>query len=233
MQLYCRQCGAEIQANDVNLDKMIAKCSTCNAVFSFADMYDGEHSHKKKKQALQYDVPMPDNFSIHDDGIALTIERKWFNWGSLFVGGFAIFWNGIIWVNFVPNFSRIGGTFSLFLLLFIGVGLFLVYTSIAGIVNTTRITVKNKQLKISHYPLPFPGHNITVDEIEQLFTKRRTSRTKNGTRTYYQLCVLLGNGRERSLLKDLPKPEQALYIEQEVERFLHIDNIPVGGEYQP
>lgn len=232
MQIYCRQCGKEIQADGVNLDKMIAKCSACNAVFSFADMYDGEHSHQKKKQHLQYDVPMPDKFSIRDDGDTLTIERKWFSWGVIFVGIFAIIWNAVLWIFFVPNFSEVGSMFTLFLLPFIGAGIFLIYTSIAGLLNTTSITVRSKQLKISHYPLPFPGYTVSIGDIEQLFTKQRISRTKNGTRIYYQLYVLLGDGREKALLKDLPTPEQALYVEQEVERFLDIEDIPVSGEFR-
>ena len=35
MQIYCKSCGQEVVADDVNLDNLIAKCNGCNAVYSW------------------------------------------------------------------------------------------------------------------------------------------------------------------------------------------------------
>jgi len=39
MQPACKQSGTEIAADHINLDRLSAKCSVCNAVFSFADQF--------------------------------------------------------------------------------------------------------------------------------------------------------------------------------------------------
>ncbi len=36
MHLACRQCGRELPAEDLDLDRRVASCRNCNAVFSFA-----------------------------------------------------------------------------------------------------------------------------------------------------------------------------------------------------
>jgi len=232
MQLYCRQCGAEIQSADINLDNMIAKCAACNAVFSFADMYDEPSHQKTKNQVLQYDVPMPNGFTIHEGDSTLTIERKWFSFTHIVLIVFGVIWNCMIWFIFVPNFSEIGGAFSLFLLPFIAAGIGLIYVAIAGFFNTTTISVNDAELNISHAPIPFPGKQVASGNIEQLYTRRKVSRSKNGTSVSYQLRVMLRDGTERLLIQSLEKPEQAIFIEQEIERFLNIEDIPVRGEYR-
>jgi hypothetical protein len=234
MQIYCRQCGAEIRAEDINLDKMIAKCSQCNAIFSFADMY-GEDSHKKKKVDFS-NVPMPNNMSIDNSGSTLVIERKWFSFSHIFLAIFAVIWNGMIWTIFVPNFAEAGaagfGIFPLFLLPFILVGIGVAYVALAGFLNTTTIHVDNMTLTVHHHPLPFINKTVPTNDIEQLYTKQQISRSKNGTTVSYQLHIIKYDGKNQRLLQSLDNPEQAIFIEQEVERFLDIEDRPVRGEYR-
>jgi len=160
------------------------------------------------------------------------IKRKWYNSMVIVMGVFAVTWNTMLWTIFVPNFSREGGMFSLILFPFVGVGIFLGYSTIAGLVNTTTIKVNDATFSVRHHPLPFPGSHLASTDIEQLYTKQRISRSKNGTRISYQLHALLQDGRDKALIKNLTSSEQALYVEQEVERFLDIENIPVSGEYR-
>ncbi|MGB1287357.1 MAG: hypothetical protein ACPG7F_12535, partial [Aggregatilineales bacterium] len=236
MQLYCRQCGAEIKAENVNLGKMIAKCDTCNAVFSFADMYDDiEPKAKKSKRELYADVAMPNNMTLVENEKEMRIERKWFGCSTAMLLFFAIIWNGMIFGIFLPAVGLSGADDFpiLFLVPFMAVGIGMGYMGIAGLVNSTTVYVNDHEISIKHAPLPIPGGNKYLDaaNIEQLFTKMHVSHSDNGTNYTYSLNVIKTDGTRQKIIGSLDKAEQALYMEQEIERFSGIENLPVKGEY--
>ena len=37
VQLHCPKCESDILANDINIERGLAKCQNCNNVFSFED----------------------------------------------------------------------------------------------------------------------------------------------------------------------------------------------------
>lgn len=244
MKIYCRQCGAAIPAENVNLDKLIAKCDSCDAVFSFADMYEDVHPKKAKAAVEAYaDVPMPEAINVYeDDAGRMIIERKWFNCGTVAILGFGLLWNGLIFGLFVPAFGNMSiggpdmgffGVFPmLFLLPFIGAGIFMLYQGLTGLLNTTTITVDDRQIDIRHRPIPHPGKQLAAGEIEQLYVQRHVHRGENSTRYTYTVNVIDYNGKKQKILGGLHDPDQGLYIEQEIERYLGIENRPVRGEYR-
>lgn len=237
MQIYCRQCGAEIQAEDINLDKMIAKCDKCNAVFSFADMYEGQQG--KPKTASKFDeISLPKNIIIQNDETSLVIERQWFDGSTIFVTVFAIFWNGILWAYFIPRIVGAANPMPLLMFLFfivggVGFGILSGYGALAGWLNTTTIRVDNHTLDIKHSPIPVLNGNkqIRATDIEQLYTKERVSHSQGATFVRHELHIIMYDGRQQALLRNL-ESEQALFIEQEIESFLKIENRPVRGEYR-
>jgi hypothetical protein len=112
------------------------------------------------------------------------------------------------------------------------VGVGLIYVCLACILNTTTIRADSGQLTIRHHPLPWPGGRTNLDthNIKQLYVKRHVSHSKNGTRTTYQLHAITQEGRRKKLLTGLNDEDQALYLEQEIETHLGIENTPVQGE---
>jgi hypothetical protein len=230
MQIFCRQCGAEIKAADINLDSMMAKCASCNAVFSFADMYEGIKPKAAKRKANALDsVPMPGGITVQDDGYQLEITRKWFGCSTVGIGVFALIWNGMIWFIFVPaGFS----SFGIFLLPFIAVGIGFLYMTVAGFLNATTIRVDTSNLSIQHGPVPYPGKTLASQDIEQFYTKQRVHHNENSTSYTYELHAVTFEGKKQKLIGGLSESDQAVYIEQEVERFLGIEDRPVRGEYR-
>ena len=63
-----------------------------------------------------------------------------------------------------------------------------------------------------------------------MFTKEKVHRNKNNVSYTYQLKYLDQNDVEHKLLSGLDTPEQALYIEQEIENTLGIKDRSVEGE---
>jgi hypothetical protein len=226
MQLYCRQCGKIIQAENVNLDKLIAKCSSCNAVFSFADMY--EDIHEKPKKKYDEEIPLPKNLSVESSNQLLRIKRRWRTSATMPIVFFTLFWNLIIWGFFAP----IAFPNLLALTPFMFAGLVLIYFSAASLLNTTDIEVSDNSISITHHPIPFPNKNRRVKDIEQFFVFERVNHGRNSTSISYELHLTDIKGANDILLQGLETPDHALYIEQELERYYGIENRHVSGEYQ-
>src|SRR5947208_16897498 len=105
MQVNCTSCGAEIAARDVNLDRLLAKCEKCNAVFDISHLVPragGQLSTRARRA-----VAMPKPITIVADELApapeayrssamsnarLVVERSWFTPALFFMVFFCLFW---------------------------------------------------------------------------------------------------------------------------------------------
>ena len=86
-------------------------------------------------------------------------------------------------------------------------------------------------LSIRHVPLPYLGNKtVEASDVKQVYSKERISRSRRGGSVTYEVHALTHSGRNLKLLSGLPNSEQALFIEQEIERFLRIQDVPVRGE---
>ena len=105
------------------------------------------------------------------------------------------------------------------------------YTALAGWLNRTRITVDQGRISVRHGPLPWLGNkDLDGSTMKQLYSKEKISRGRNSTSVTYEVHAITTNGRNEKLLSGLETSEQALYIEQEIERYLRIEDAPVRGQ---
>jgi hypothetical protein len=120
---------------------------------------------------------------------------------------------------------------SLFGLLHTAVGIGLLYFTLACFLNTTVIRVGHGLIEVRIGPLPWRG-NKTIDahDVKQFYCREITRHGKNGTHYSYEVHVILGGDVRKPLLKGISDADQALYIEQELERHLRIEDQPVRGE---
>ena len=90
-------------------------------------------------------------------------------------------------------------------------------------------------LSVRHGPLPWRGNlDLPTDGIEQLFcqNKLRTNRDSDGhttTSRQYEVHAVI-HGQKQKLLGGLHEADQALFVEQRLERFLGIEDRSVSGE---
>lgn len=231
MKLNCPHCSREIQAGNINVQTGIAKCGDCNAVFGFADKVPGANPYGGSKRTVE----MPKGYSVNQLGTGMEIIRRWLSPKYVVMLFFCVFWDGFLVFWYFMAF-REGGPLvaKLFPLIHVGVGVFLTYTVIAGFLNRTRITVNMAELEIKHYPLPWPGNRIVPrHELEQLFCEEKISRGKNGVSYAYVLSAVMRDGSRVKLVSGLDKPENALFLEQQIEGYLGISDRPVAGEMRP
>ncbi|MCP4542601.1 MAG: hypothetical protein GY832_36225 [Chloroflexi bacterium] len=177
------------------------------------------------------DLGLPNGIDLTENLDGLEIVRRWFSIQTVFLTFFVVFWDGflVFWYTQAINTSNI--MMLVFPLLHVAIGVGLTYYVLASYVNRTYIRVNHSFLSIQHAPLPFPG-NRTVDasDIKQVYSKENISRSRRSNSVTYEVHALTRNGRNLKLLSRLPNSEQALFIEQEIERFLRIQDVPVRGE---
>lgn len=225
--LVCRVCGAAIGLDQIHADLGLARCDHCGAVIDIQPRPSAGRRHRPQ-------VPLPEKFQVRRQANLLVVRWRWFTALHLFLLLFCIVWDGFL-IGFYRQILASGEAPTqvlLFPLIHVVVGVGLTYSTVAGLFNHTEVTVRPARLEIRHGPLPwFGGRSLVTASVSQLYVRRREIRTKNGgSRLLYELRAERKDGRAVTLLKNLTEPEQALWLEQEIESSLGIEDRPVGGE---
>lgn len=172
----------------------------------------------------------PERFQVSETGEALSIAWRWFTPRQIVFAAFAL-----LWVSFLVNWYARAGLDSepgLFALPHAAIGLWLTYSSLAGLLNSTRVVVSSASIQIDHGPLPWFGRpKVRTSDVVQLYC---TSQSKSGRRGSIHISYLLHavgrNGVRQTLLRELEEPEMALWLEQAIEARLALPDQPVDGE---
>jgi len=206
----------------------MARCDHCGAVFAIAGLAT---SHDDAAKQPRIKVPMPRGIVVEDFGNSLEIRRRWFHAVFIFLAFFCVFWNGFMIAWHVIALSMGVWFMSLFGLLHTAVGIGLAWYTLAGFLNTTTIRASRGLIEITTGPVPWRGNaTLPTDDIDQIYCKEQVSHGKNGTSCSYQVLIVTKANVRKPLLKGLPDADQALFVEQELERFLNIEDRPVRGE---
>jgi hypothetical protein len=232
MQIACPKCNAAIPADNLDLDRNLAKCGVCGEVFNCAAQLEGLASSAAGDMP-RGEVPLPKGLRVYRRANGLRIVRKWFGPASILLAFFCLFLNGI--VMFMGTMAISDGEWLglAFLSMLALVGLAVAYFTLASFLNSTTTTVLNGLLKITSGPIKVPGNKeIKADLLQQLYTKRHVHHDKNSTHISYELRAQLADGRDETLIANLSKQEQALFMEQQIEEFLGIEDRVVGGEIE-
>jgi predicted Zn finger-like uncharacterized protein len=228
--LQCPSCDADIRSDDINIDRALAKCSSCHAVFSIEEGLPV--SARRKPEVL-----LPNEMEVLKLRSELEILVKWRKTSSIgFLMFFTIFWNAIL-LPFAIG-AIMSGEFGLLLGLsaHLTVGICLAYFVLTSLINTSYITVNEYRLHIEHKPLPlpfYPDRDIPIQDIDQVFIEKYVASKTNGRPNYaYAVVVELKDRKRVKVIKGLHHPNQALYIEQEIEAFLEIPDRAVDDEWK-
>ena len=178
------------------------------------------------------ELGLPDKVELHHRGSYIEIVRKWFGWQIVFLTGFAVFWNGLLfkWYTSIPD--EVDLMAVLFPLMHVAVGVGLTYYVLAGWFNRTHIFVNHGKIAVRHRPIPWFGNKeIAASNLQQLYAKEKVSHSNSGTTVRYEVHAITHRGRDAKIVGGLESSEQALFIEQQIEKYLHIADAPVKGEY--
>ena len=206
---------------------MVAKCRHCNSLIDLKQFVTHEDTGWDHSQ-----VPEPSGLRVDDSGPGLRIVYRWFSFVFIFMAFFCIAWDSflVFWYS-----MALGGNIIWLMVVFpvahVAIGVGMTYTTLAGFLNHTTVTVDGELLTIRHGPLPWWGNQtLYTDTLNQLYTQQKTSGTSEGTSFSYNLCALTKDGRKFVLISRLPEKDQTLFIEQRVEKHLGIEHRHVPGE---
>jgi len=247
-QLSCDTCGRLILAEDVNLQNMVAKCRNCNAVFSFAPANADsskssiletvqqlmKEANREEGSTLQRPtdgrkIEMPKGVITERDFGELRFIIPWRNtrrWGFFLL--FTIVWNAILTPIVLVGIATGEWMVLLFTSIHIIIGVsFLMYT-LGLMFNKTNIVVTSQGVDIKNGPIPIPfnpNRFMAVRDIEQLFVEEYVPSKTNGQPDYtYAVTALTTSAERQRLVGGFSQSGHALYLEQEIETFLGIEN---------
>lgn len=231
LELVCDNCGSHIEGANININSSLAKCGKCNTVFSIKDDHFFQQDRKGRPEMI-----MPEGTDVLDLNGSLDIRLNWLkshSRGALgFLTFFAIIWNGVI--ALVAGGALLSGAYSslAFMSVHLLVGIGLIYYLASVYLNYTDVVVNESYINIDHRPIKNPfvrSKRIESKEIDQLYVTKYVSSRSNGNPNYaYGLyAILKTNGKKIVLVKGMNRETQ-LYLEQEIERYLKINDRPVA-----
>lgn len=177
---------------------------------------------------------MPSNVTVNDHGTGLTLNYRWYSPKFIFLIFFCIFWDGFLFVWYSQALSTNAPLAAvLFPLLHVAVGVGFTYYTVAGFLNKTIVEVSREGLTIYHTPLPWFGNkSIPVSDIAQLYREEIVSQGSRSARVSYQLSAISRQNNKIKLLGGIDTADVALFLEQEIEKWLGIKDVKVAGEIQ-
>lgn len=231
LHVKCSECNADIPARDVNITDSLAKCDDCNNIFRFDKDIFPEWQRSKPEMFI------PEGMEVLKLPSELDIQFDWYNGQSKKGMGFKTFftfmWNIMLMPFVFGAFSNGQYEVILFASIHILVGLGLIGNLVSTYINKTNISVTKRFIEIKQKPIPsFLKRNIKIptNEIAQLYVTRYVSSTTNGVANHaHALYAITKDGNKHALIKGMNKETQ-LYIEQEIELFLDIEDEPIRGE---
>jgi hypothetical protein len=238
MQIYCRQCNAQVVAEDIDLPQRLAKCRKCHAVFSIAGILAAEGVAGDDRPRAKPAPPQPPAHVVVEEwGSDLTVWYRWFEWSVLGLVFFCVLWDGflVVWYS-IALFAPLNGgdprwIMLVFPILHVAVGVALTYAVLCTLFNSTWIQLSMGVLTIRHGPLPTGGNQmLDAHQIDQLFVAQGTG-WRNNNSSSYSLIALLQDGTRVEVLT-ATQPELLLWLEQKLEEKLKIKDRHVQGEVE-
>ena len=224
MPASCPICGTAIAAGDLDADAGVATCRACHSLTSLGQ--PGPPAFDR-----------PPHFFVKDRGHSLRIGFCWVWSRFLNPAMMCVMWNtiilGLYWSAWRDPKRHWIWCVGIFLFVHLLVGLFLVYATLAGLLNRTVVKLTPEFLTVRNGPLPWWG-NVTLPlaDLRRLYCAPDSTSKKKRDYVYYRVSALTNDSRKIELVSSLDSAADGLFIVQELERWLNAqtrDARPVVG----
>ena len=226
-QLFCPYCEADVPVDSVDLARLVAPCGRCGATVDLADQI-AEPGDWMPVDTSAFSAPKPDGITVVETDESLMIERRWL---AMSQQGAQFVVTAIGLVGLLTILAVQGSPLWLVAGLTGGVAWYLLKWAL----NRSVVTVGSGRLRVDHRPMSGPEVSLDATAVVQLYTTRRAMRGHRRRETattlyHHDLVAILRDGTHVRVLKSIADPDQATYLERELERRLGIDDQPVRGE---
>lgn len=229
LKVNCPTCNTPVSADNLNIQNNIAKCSSCDVIFSFAEQV-GQLTHQHHGIAQEVLRPEGVELNYFQDELDISVEQPWSTLETILVSFFpflVVIITSIVVEKIPPtDFARIAMiTFWI--------------TSIIGYIayffirkrHKIYIHIDDQNLNIERRPRKFiKDKQYDIQDIDQVYIKNVT--TSNGTKGIAVFMIVNApSGQQHvELIKSVNSRSKAKYIEQEIERKLGIQDRRVPDE---
>lgn len=234
--LRCPSCASPLTPGDLGASRDFIQCSHCGTALTLGrpEANPPPPNTAPDRPRPRPEIPLPTSLRVTRAGDAVEIRRRWFTPAVLFLVFFCVAWDSflIFWYSMAVR-GNAPWIAVVFPLIHVAVGVGLTYSTLATLFNSTVITVRRADLSIRHGPFPWAG-NLSLErgQIEQLYCRRTQRQQRHGTATFHEVWLKSRDGRTRKILGNGIDLDQALAIEQQIERALGIPDRPVPGEIE-
>lgn len=222
-KINCPSCSSETPAADINIQDKIAKCSSCNVVFSI----ETKVSSLLAKPVLKQEVIRPEGIDIFyfQDDLDITIKQP-VSAGEIILACFVPFFTLIFTALFF--FPKNGGSGPP--AIFPVVSWILSGLLLANFINRSKhkihIVVDDKMLSIYRKPKKFvKDKHFNNNEVNQIYVTKI-----NHLFSIVAIVDGLDGQKHVPLIKGLTSFSKARFLEQEIERHLNIEDRGVPEE---
>lgn len=229
MQLTCPNCGAEIPARQINIQKLVAVCETCDAIFSIDDSQISGEPWKRKRRK----VPQPEKFHVVEaDGEVHVsfVTRENMSWLEYIMGAVALVFGGPL---ALATFSLVfSGSFIPALITSV-ISFICLYLVAAIGLNKVEVNIDDEQFSTQEGPVyVFANKQIPRDDVLG-FWMDRAGLDDDPDSDYYNIYALLRDDRKKPFIQYLQR-EHAQFILQVLEEYITLthaeDNLITRGD---
>ncbi|MCC7014908.1 MAG: hypothetical protein IT454_20265 [Planctomycetes bacterium] len=228
--LQCPACASNYTKESIDATRGVFVCGHCGALATLPGTPLQAPRARPK-------APMPSSVKLERDERGAQLTWRWFQPLHVLLACFCIAWDGflVVWYSIVFGGEVVNWIMMLFPIGHLAVGVALTYATLAGFVNSTRITLDRRELSVRHGPLPWAGNRtLPAADIAQLYCKSKVRRGKRGsTSTTYELWLATKSNRSFKLVGGAESDEQVIFLEQWLETALGLENREMPGELAP
>lgn len=174
-------------------------------------------------------LPVGFRATSDDEGFLLVVKPrpKW----AWILAMFALAWNGFLACWFTIAIVTGQWSMAAFGTIHAVVGVGVGYAALRGILNRVEVSVSRGVLSVRHRPLPWVAPRpLARDDIDQLFVREDKSLKVNG-RPVTRFALMLRDRQKREhQLCIVEDPDQAGYLEREIEAAFRIEDRAITRE---
>ena len=232
-KISCPNCGHSASASDINIQDKIAKCVSCDEVFSFQNalqsLLDNSSLKEKRKPRLgkQMDV---DIFEYKGElSISITNFTDWIAIIIFFVSIIGI-------IGTIGSIDDFGMSVLPFGISFFMILAYSIFRFLSWRKNKTYIDVDDQYLYVKNRPRNFKKDKAyTISHIRQFYSKNMPGHEGHSS-GYFHVWMIYDGPEGEQHVKVTPylrSRSRALYIEQELEKYLDLADEEVPEEFRP
>ena len=229
-KVNCPSCAETIPGEHLNIQTNIAKCNSCDIIFSISEQVENL-SHQND---ISQDILRPEGVELthFQDDLDISVDQPWGTPEMIFISLFPLF---VIMITSII-IERFPAPAPLFIKGFV-IGFWII--SIIGYIayffirkkHKTYIHIDDQDLHIEHRPKKFrKDKKYAIEDIDQVYIKSITSSSGTKGVGIFMLVNDVKGQKKVELINSVNSRTKAKYIEQEIERHLGIKDRRVPDE---